>query len=121
MILSIFSISSGDDQVVSGFDSAALAFKHFSPKRPLRITAAGLRTRSEGAAVAQATDVNERRVGRRDRRNNGATVALLSLCNRRDRVADGPSPKHRPTGGAMRKPAVIRCGGADVSFATDGK
>ena len=48
-------------------------------------------------------------------------VALLPFSNRRDSAREGPSPKRRPTGGAQRKPAVIRFGGADVSFATDGK
>ena len=52
-----------------------------------------------------------RRVGRQDRRNDGATVAPLVLCNRRDSVADGPSPKRRATRGAQRKPAVICCAG----------
>ena len=54
-------------------------------------------------------------------RRDGTGGCDPDFSNRRDNAREGPSPKRRLKGGAQRKPAVIRCGGAYVPFATDGK
>ena len=83
------------------------------PAPPLRITARGFTNLQRGrGGCASKRRERELQVGRRDRPALAQTAALLPLSNRRDGARDGPSPKRRPKGGAMRKRAVIRCGGA---------
>ena len=55
-----------------------------SLKHALRLTITGLRTRSEGAALAQASAVTVAEGWAQGQTREGTAVVLLSLSNRRD-------------------------------------
>lgn len=69
--------SKSDEDEVLVLICTPILFEQSPPNQHDRITAAGLRTRSEGAAIAQASAVNERRVA------EGTFAVLRSRLARR--------------------------------------